>query len=132
MSIIQSIELFTAINLGIVGLSHFLQPGMWVEFFQFLSTKKHVGNIFNALLTLGVGSIILSFHFIWSWPKILITVYGLLLVIKGLIYMLIPSIGIASIAKVTIEKGYKFRWVGLIMFIFSLLILYGLIIEGAF
>lgn len=75
MSIIQSIELFTAINLGIVGLSHFLQPGMWVEFFQFLSTKKHVGNIFNALLTLGVGSIILSFHFIWSWPKILITVY---------------------------------------------------------
>lgn len=132
MSTIQSIELFTALNLCIVGLSHYLQPKIWVEFFVFLHSKNHIGNIFNALLALGVGSLILSFHFIWTWPGILITIYGLAQVLKGLIYLLKPSIGIASMGKVSMEKANKFRWVGLVMFLLSLVILYGLISEKAF
>ena len=36
----DSIELFLAINLFAVGLSHFIQPKMWTEFFLMLSEKK--------------------------------------------------------------------------------------------
>ena len=132
MTVTQSIELFTAINLGIVGLSHFLQPKIWVDYFIFLHSKKHIGNIVNALTALGIGSFILSFHFIWYWPKVLITAYGLSQVLKGLIYLLKPSIGIASIGKVTMEKSIKMKWAGLAMFILSLVIIYGLITDGAF
>jgi len=132
VEVTQSIELFTAINLGVIGLSHFLQPKIWVELFVFLHAKKNVGNIVNALIALGVGSIILSFHFVWSWPKVLVTVYGLSQVLKGLIYLIQPSIGIASIGKVTMEKSNKFRWVGSVMVILALIIVYGLIMEGAF
>ena len=56
MNTIQSVEFFTALNLGIVGLSHLLQPKIWVDFFQVLYSKKNAGNIFNALLSLSVGS----------------------------------------------------------------------------
>ena len=129
MSTIESIELFTAINIAIIGLSHFLQPKIWADFFVYLHTRKNIGNIINAMITLGMGSLILSFHFIWDRPKIMITVYGLLLVLKGLLYMIYPEIGIRSIGKVTLEKAHKFRWVGLIMFIFSLGIFYNLIQE---
>ncbi len=40
MSTIQSIELFTAINLAVVGLSHFIQAKAWVNYFVFLHSKK--------------------------------------------------------------------------------------------
>ena len=132
MNTIQSIELFTAINLFIIGLSHLIQPKSWVDFFLFLHSKGNVGNIINALIAIGLGSLILSFHFVWNWPWLLVTVYGLLQVIKGLIYLLKPSIGIRNIGSVTMEKANKFRWVGLLIFIFSLLIIYGLVIDKAF
>ncbi len=127
MSVTQSIELFVAINLLVIGLSHFLQPKIWVDFFVFLHSKNTTGNIINALIALGMGSIILSFHFVWQWPKILITLYGLSQVLKGIIYLLKPSIGIANIGKVTIEKSDKFKWTGLLMSVFSLSIFFQII-----
>jgi hypothetical protein len=127
MSTIVSIELFVAINLFIIGLSHVLQPKMWIDFFTFLHSKNNVGNIVNALIALGMGSIILAFHFIWQWPKILITLYGVSQVLKGLIYLIKPSIGITSIGKVTIERMDKFKWSGIVMSIFALSIFYNII-----
>jgi uncharacterized protein YjeT (DUF2065 family) len=132
VTIIQSIEFFTAINFWIVGLSHLLQPKSWVVFFIFLHSKGIVGNIFNALLTLFMGSLLLSFHWVWHWPQIVVTVIGLAQTVKGLLYLLKPSIGLRSIARVKKEGAIKFRWVGLIMVILSVVIMYELIAEKAF
>ena len=131
MSTIQSIQLFVSINLFVIGLSHFLRPKIWIEFFQFLYKKGSVGNILNAMLALGMGSIILSFHFIWTWPMILVTLYGLTQLIKGLIYLIFPSLGLKSIGKVN-SKTQKFKWAGLLMFISSILLIIVLINDGAF
>lgn len=115
----QSIQVFVAINLLVVGLSHFIRPQIWIDFFEFLHSKHNVGNIINALIALGMGSIILAFHFIWKGFEVLITLYGLSQVIKGLVYLNFPSIGIKSIGKVTPEKASGFKWSGLIMTIIS-------------
>jgi len=131
MNTIQSIQLFVAINLFVIGLSHLLQPKIWIEFFELLHKKGNVGNIFNAMLALGMGSIILSFHFVWTWPMILVTLYGLTQLIKGLIYLTFPSIGLKSIGKVNV-KFQKFKWVGLIMCISCILLIINLINDGAF
>ncbi len=131
MSTIHSVELFVALNLFVIGLSHCLQPKIWIEFFEFLYKKGNVGNIFNAMLALGMGSIILSFHFIWKWPMILVTLYGLMQLLKGLIYLTVPSVGLKSIGKVN-TKSQKFKWVGLIMCIFSIILLVKLFTDGAF
>jgi uncharacterized protein YjeT (DUF2065 family) len=131
MDIIHSIELFLAINFFIIGLSHLVQPKIWVEFFIYLHSKNNAGNIFNALLSLGTGSLIFSFHFIWYWPNIIVTIYGLLQILKGLIYLLKPSVGIASIGKVSMEKANKFRWSGLLSLMLSIMIIYILIKDKA-
>lgn len=131
MSITQSIELFTAINLAAVGLSHFFQPKSWVGFFQFLHAKREVGNLFNAMLSLGFGSVIFCFHFIWTGPMMLVTLYGLALIFKGFIYFIFPSVGIKSIGKVNMENAYKFKIAGIIMLVFALWIFYQLIINNA-
>lgn len=127
MDSIQSIQIFVAINLFIVGLSHFIRPKIWVDFFEFLHSKNNVGNIINALIALGMGSIILAFHFIWKGFEVLITLYGLSQVIKGLVYLIFPSIGIRNIGKVTPEKASAFKWSGLIMALISTTIFINLI-----
>ena len=132
MTLHQAIEFFTAINLVAIGLSHFLQPRIWADFFVLLASKGNAGNVFNAMLALGLGSFILSFHFIWSFPKVFITIYGLLQVVKGILYLIFPAVGLASIARVTPENAFKFRWVGLVMFIFGLAIFGMLIADGVF
>lgn len=126
-----SIELFTAITFLVIGLSHLLQPKSWVEFFMYLNTRPTVGNIFNALLSLTVGALILSFHFVWHWPRVLVTLYGAVSVLKGLLYLLVPSRGIASIAKVTPDTTNRFRLAGGVMLVFGLVIIYWLIREQA-
>ncbi|MDY8137924.1 hypothetical protein [Aquimarina sp. 2201CG5-10] len=132
MSIHQSIELFVAINLLATGLSHFLQPKTWVDFFKFLAENGTSGNIFNAMLSIGTGSIIFSFHLVWTWPKMIITLYGLLLIIKGFIYLIFPEIGLKSIRKVNYQGSKKFRWVGLLMSFYSLFLFYGLFVDRVF
>ena len=127
MTIIDSIRLFVAINLLAAGSSHLFQPKIWVSFFLKLSKLGASGNILNALMTLAMGSMVLSFHFWWKWPFIIITLYGLLLCTKGILFLLVPKLGLKSIGQVSIEKAYQFRWVGLIMVVGSLLIFYSLI-----
>ena len=132
MNLLQSIEFFTAINLAIIGLSHFLQPKIWEDFFVFLHSKGNVGNIFNALIAVGMGSFILAFHFVWDFPRILVTLYGLLQLVKGLLYLTVPSIGLKSIGKVRDKGVEKFKVVGLVMILLAGGIIYGLVAEGAF
>lgn len=127
MDSVQSIQVFVAINLPVVGLSHFIRPQIWVDFFEFLHSKHNVGNIINALIALGMGSIILAFHFIWKGFEVLITLYGLSQVIKGLVYLNFPSIGIKSIGKVTLKKANTLKWTGLIMVFISTAIFINLI-----
>jgi hypothetical protein len=50
---------------------------------------------------------------------IIITIYGLALLFKGLLYLTFPSVGLRSIGKVN-SKFEKFKWVGLSMSIISL------------
>ncbi len=127
MNAAQSMELFVAINLLAVGLSHFLQPRIWVDFFVLLHSKSNVGNIVNALIALGMGSIILAFHLIWQWPKVLITIYAIYQILKGFAYLMKPSLGVASIGRITMEKANRFKWTGLIMSVFALSIFYDLL-----
>ena len=124
LSTVQCIELLVAINLLAVGLSHFLQSKVWISFFQDLTKKGSTGNLINGMLALGFGSLVLAFHFIWNWPQLLVTLYGLLLTIRGLLYLCIPSLGLKSIASVNETSGNKFRVAGFIMIVFACWIFY--------
>ncbi|WP_299112222.1 hypothetical protein [uncultured Winogradskyella sp.] len=126
MNTINSITLFVALNLLIVGLSHVLQPRMWLCFFQLLTKKGIAGNAINALLHFGFGSLIVSFHFLWSWPRVLITFYGALVALKGIIYLFFSSIGVKSVSSLNENNINKFKWAGLVMAVLSIPLFYNL------
>ena len=62
---------------------------------------------------------------------ILVTLYGLAQLTKGFIYLSIPSLGLNSIARVN-EKSKKLKWVGLIMCLLSITLIFYLAKDSAF
>ncbi len=73
------------------GISHMIQPQLWIDFFTNLSQKKY-GGLVVALYTLPVGLLLLTCHNVWEWsPAVFVTIAGWSMTIKGIIYALFPQ-----------------------------------------
>jgi hypothetical protein len=118
-------QVFVVINFAIVGLSHVVQPRVWVEFFVFLRERGHAGVFFNGMLSLMVGSIIVSLHNVWSGLPMLVTLLGWAQVIKGLVSLTVPSFGLKKMMRVSMERAYEFQVAGALFLVFSAVIVYG-------
>jgi hypothetical protein len=87
----RGIELFAALNFLVIGLSHLLQPRVWVDFFVWLRSKGHAGVFANGMLSLSFGSIIVSFHNVWGGLPTVLTVIGWAQVTKGFVSLVAPQ-----------------------------------------
>ncbi len=96
---VRAIEIFASINFIIMGLSHILQPKAWQEFFTFLHAKGIPGSFFNAFLALGMGSLIVAFHNVWTGVPLLLTLWGWASVVKGGLFVMVPPLGLKSLEK---------------------------------
>ena len=123
----QAVEMLATIHFFVMGLSHILQPQAWARFFVRLREMGDFGNFFNAFLTLGIGSLIVSFHNVWTGIPAVLTVLGWLYVAKGALYFFAPSVGLASIERVSPENARKFVVPGVFLVALSLLLAYSLL-----
>lgn len=120
----RAVEIFAAINLIVIGLSHALQPQAWTDFFKLLHSKGAPGNFFNAMLSLSIGSLIVAFHNIWSGIPVLLTLYGWGSVLKGTIYLCFPEVGLRSIENGTKMPRQKWVLAGCLLIALGLVILF--------
>src|ERR1044071_9908146 len=91
----------------IIGVSHIVQPRVWVRFFMDLHSKGAVGSFLNALLHFPLGVVIVSFHNVWhGWPLVLMLI-GWSLVLKSFIYFVFPQRGVKMLARMTMEKSWE-------------------------
>lgn len=118
-------QIFVVINFGVVGLSHLIQPRVWVEFFVALRERGHAGVFFNGMLSLMVGSIIVSLHNVWSGPALLVTLLGWAQVLKGLSSLTVPSIGLKGLMRVSMDRAYEFQLAGALFLVLSAVVAYG-------
>lgn len=112
---VRAIEIFVSINFIVMGLSHIFQPRAWQEFFTFLHSKGIPGSFFNAFLALGMGSIVVAFHNVWSGVPMIVTIYGWASVLKGGLFLLVPSLGLKSLEKGTSMDPKKWVIPGLFL-----------------
>ena len=118
-------QVFVVINFAIIGLSHIVQPRVWVEFFILLRERGQAGVFFNGMLSLMVGSIIVSLHNVWSGLPLLVTLLGWAQVIKGLVSLTVPSFGLNKMMRVSMERAYEFQVAGAVFLVFCAVIVYG-------
>jgi hypothetical protein len=98
----------TIICFFITGVSHIVQPRVWVRFFMDLHSKGEVGSFLNALLHFPLGVLIVSFHNVGHGLPVVLTLIGWGLVLKSFIYFVFPKLGVQMLARVTMEKFWEF------------------------
>jgi uncharacterized protein YjeT (DUF2065 family) len=108
----QAAEVFAAIYLLGVGLSHVLQPQVWVEFFAWMRERGRAGMVVEGLLSLGFGALIVSFHNVWSGLPVVVTLIGWGQVLKGLVRLTAPELSLRVYRRVTPETAWRFRLAG--------------------
>jgi hypothetical protein len=122
MTMERATEVFAVINLAVIGVSHIAQPRGWVEFFIFLRERGHAGVFFNGMLSLTFGSILVAFHNVWTGLPMIVTLLGWAQVLKGLLSLVAPSIGLQKMMRVSIDRAWEFQAAGVVLVALAALI----------
>lgn len=125
----RATEIFAAVNFVVIGLSHILQPRVWVDFFVMLRAHGRAGVFANGMLSLMVGSIIVAFHNVWSGLAMVLTILGWAQVLKGLLSLTVPAIGLRTLARVSPDRAFEFVGAGVVALMIGLLQTY-LVLRG--
>ena len=72
----KAIEIYAAVSMSVIGLSHVTQPLAWADFFIWLRGKGHAGVFVNGFLSLSFGSLIVAFHNVWDGLPVILTLLG--------------------------------------------------------
>lgn len=95
----SAVQLIMGIGCLLIGLSHILQPRMWQEYFAALHEQGTVGVLIRTMTwELWPALIVVTLHQVWSGPGVLLTIFGWLLLAKSAVSLLVPQIGLRSMA----------------------------------
>ena len=120
----QATEIFAAVQFLVIGLSHILQPRVWVEFFTWLRGKGHAGVFVNGFLSLVFGSVIVAFHNVWTGLPTVLTVIGWAQIIKALVSFVMPQWGMRGLQRVSYDRAHEFVIGGVFFLALSALMTY--------
>ncbi len=103
----------------LIGLSHLVQPQLWVRFFE-LVKQTGIAALIIPMYTLPIGLVLIVGHnvWVWGWP-LLLTLAGWLMTIKCAVYLLVPVAADRMLGKQLTKSALSFRIAGAIMAFFG-------------
>ena len=126
----SAIEILAVIQLTIIGLSHMVHHRAWAEFFIWLRGKGEPGVFANGFLSLPAGSLIFSFHGVWSGIPLVLTLFGILNILKAANCFLFPTRAMQSMQRVSLERSREFVVAGAVSLAIAAVIGYGLVTSA--
>jgi len=127
----RALEIFAVIQLTVVGLSHVVQHRAWAEFFIRLRRLGYGGVFVHGFLSLGFGAMILAFHRVWSGMPLVLTIVGILYLMKTVQCFLLPAVSKRSLDRVTMERSRVFIGVGVVFLLIATATTIGLVREAS-
>ena len=119
----ESIAIFATVNFTVVGLSHICQVQAWREFVQKLHSMGEAGAFANGMITLFMGSLIVSFHNIWTGVPVILTLIGWVYILKSTAIFVCPQWNLRSMKNLESNPTLKLRIAGTVMLGVALTIL---------
>ena len=92
----MSVEWFLVVTAFVIGPSHLFRPADWAEAFLRLHQMGRPAAFINGALSLIPGTLILVGHPVWTFPGVVLTGFGGLLVFKATICFLAPDKALRS------------------------------------
>ena len=113
-------ELFAVIQLTLVGLSHVFHHRAWARFFIELRALRYSGVFLHGFLSLAFGAMILAFHPVWSGMPLVLTIVGVLYIMKTVQCFMSPNVSLRSLNRVTLEGSRVFIGAGVFFLLIAL------------
>jgi hypothetical protein len=111
----SAVQFMMLVACAVMGVSHLVQPGMWVTFFTDLHGQGRRGVVAKTfMLELWPALLIVTLHQVWSGPGIVLTLYGWAQLTKVTIAMLLPDVGLRSL-RMTQKGDNAFRIGGVML-----------------
>ena len=126
----HALEIFAIIHLGLMGLSHIVQHRAWAEFFILLRGRGYAGVFVHGFLSLAFGSMILAFHRVWWGIPAVLSVVGVLYLLKTLQCFVFPGISMRTLARVSPARSRMFVAPGVAFLAVAATLTYGLLRGG--
>ena len=123
----QALEIFAIIHLGLMGLSHLVRHRAWAEFFMVLREHGHGGVFVHGFLSLGFGAVILALHRVWVGIPAVLSVLGVLYLVKAAQCFLMPGYSLRSLQRVSLERSWEFMAPGVAFVGVALVLAVGLV-----
>jgi hypothetical protein len=103
----------------LMGLSHMLQPQLWVRFFEIVR-QSGLAAVIIPMYTLPVALVLIVGHNVWEWDwPLFLTIVGWLMAIKCALYLLVPGLTDRLLAKKMVKTAGSFQIAGAIMIFFG-------------
>ena len=115
----QATQVFVAVSLLVIGLSHLLQPRAWVAHYQTLAAQGTSGAFVEGFLCLTFGGIVVGFHNVWHGPALVVTLLGWGQVLKGLGRFLAPQLGVRVMSRASLDRAWFFQLGGVLALLLS-------------
>jgi hypothetical protein len=122
----RSVEILAVVQFFIVGFSHALRPHAWIDLFTRLHDRGHAGVFVHGFLSLGMGSLILGFHNVWTGIPAMLTLVGYLYTFKATMCFVFPETQMKTLGRVSHERPHELAIVGLVYIVVASVLSYSL------
>jgi hypothetical protein len=126
----RAVEVFAVIQLVIIGVSHVVFHREWARFFIWLRERGLTGAFANGFTSLAFGSVVVAFHPVWSGIPLVLTVFGVLNLVKAAVCFLFPEVALRSMQRVSLERSREFVVAGVVSLVVATVTAYGLVVRA--
>lgn len=122
----QAVEIMAGISLLAVGLSYLFRPKDWAVWLEAVREQDRSASLSFGMISILIGSFIAGFHWVWDGMAMIVTIIGVIFIIKGSVYMLFPGWLPAKITMLMPRYNPLLRVSGIVLIALALAVLYPL------
>jgi hypothetical protein len=103
----------------VLGLSHLVQPQLWVRFFETMRLTR-LAAVIIPLYTLPIALVLIVGHNVWTWDwSLFLTIAGWMMTIKCTLYLLVPGLVDRMLERNMVKSSRAYQVAGAIMTLFG-------------
>ena len=120
----QSIELMTAICFLVMGLSMLFRTSDWQAWVKHLQAQGRSTSLVLGSINLLLGSFIVAFHWVWEGIGLIVTIFGVLFLLRSVVLLFCPGFLPKMLKKLAPRMGGLVTVSGLVITGIAVLLLY--------
>ena len=120
----EAIEFIVGITFLFLGVSFILRQNDWIKLVEHAEAQGNRAVLFMGIFNTMAGSVILGFHFIWTGMSIIVTIIGVIFLVRGFMCLIYPSWVLKKLHRLMNHSRNNLKIASVIIILTSALVLH--------